>query len=427
MELTLTNVGVWWMQYNLAIINYALMMLQRSYPNSSPELTSTVVSCSLVGAIAGQLTFGYVGQVMGRRKGMIFTLLLSILGAVASAVLPWGVDSVYQVLAACRFVLGVGVGGVYPLSAASAVESSDDELKKSKVVAAVFSFQGVGQLFAPFMAYVLLCLGAEHSIGWRVLLLIGALPGLFVLRQAFQVKEDAPPSTSAPQNAANQADAEDSCRSELWDTLCADALLRRKLFGACASWFLFDLTFYGNVIFTPIILQSTYGWDKHHLSDVALCSLVVAAIALPGNLLTVLVVGKLSFKTIQIMGFLVMALLFLVLGLFFDQLLHFKGLLLGLYALTFFFSNFGPNVGTFCLPAEIFPEDVRVELNGVAAACGKLGAAVGAASFGLIEAQFGVSYLLALSATVSLLGALVTSKCIPAKHYHSSTRERMRA
>ncbi|KAF1774361.1 Major facilitator superfamily domain [Phytophthora cactorum] len=375
--------------YNLAVINYALMMLQRSYPNSSPELRSTVDSCSLVGAIVGQLTFGYVGAVMGRRKGMIFTLLLSILGAVSSALLPWGTDSVYHILAVCRFVLGVGVGGVYPLSAASAVESTDshDELKKSKIVAAVFSFQGIGQLLAPLMAYIMLAMNAQRSIGWRVLLLVGAFPGLFVLRRAFQVKEDLPPS------------------------------LQRKLFGACASWFLFDITFYGNVIFTPIILQDTYGLDKHHFADVALCSLVVAAIALPGNLLTVCIVGKISFKTIQIMGFVVMALLFLALGSFYEQLLDYRGLLLGMYALTFFFSNFGPNVGTFCLPAEIFSEDVRVELNGVAAAAGKLGAAIGAASFGIIEARFGVSYLLALSATVSLLGAFVTYKFIPTKHY----------
>ncbi|ETI32429.1 hypothetical protein, variant [Phytophthora nicotianae CJ01A1] len=382
--------------YNLAVINYALMMLQRSYPNSSPELRSTVDSCSLVGAIVGQLTFGYVGAVMGRRKGMIFTLLLSILGAASSALLPWGTDSVYHVLAACRFVLGVGVGGVYPLSAASAVESthSHDELKKSRIVAAVFSFQGIGQLLAPLMAYIMLAMNAQRTIGWRVLLLVGAFPGLFVLRRAFQVEEDLP-SPVTPPIELRKRDSEVSCRSKLWDKLRESSSLQRKLFGACASWFLFDITFYGNVIFTPIILQDTYGLDKHHFADVALCSLVVAAIALPGNLLTVCIVGKISFKAIQIMGFVVMALLFLALGSFYEQLLDYRGLLL----------------------AEIFSEDVRVELNGVAAAAGKLGAAIGAASFGIVEARFGVSYLLALSATVSLLGALVTYKFIPTKHY----------
>ena len=410
-------------QYNLAVINYALMMLQRSYPDASLELRSTVDACSLVGAIVGQLTFGYVGAIIGRRKGMIFTLLLSILGAAASAILPWGTTSVYQILAASRFVLGVGVGGVYPLSAASAVEATndEDELNKSKIVAAVFSFQGIGQLLAPLMAYIMLAVNAHRAVRWRVLLLVGAFPGLFVLRRAYQVKEHSSLSSSTtPPIGRKRADLEvKACRPKLWDKVKASTSLQRKLFGACASWFLFDVTFYGNVIFTPIILQDTYGLDKHHLADVALCSLVVAAIALPGNLLAVFVVGRLSFRTIQIMGFVAMGLLFLVLGIFYEQLLHYRGLLLGLYALTFFFSNFGPNVCTFCLPAELFAKDVRVELNGVAAATGKLGAAVGAASFGIIEAQFGVSRLLVLSAMVSLLGAFVTYKFIPTKHYTS--------
>ncbi|TDH73678.1 hypothetical protein CCR75_003216 [Bremia lactucae] len=405
--------------YNLAVINYALMMLERSYPDSSPELRSTVDACSLLGAVAGQLTFGYVGAVLGRRQGMILTLLLSILGAASSALLPWGSDSVYYVLAACRFVLGVGVGGVYPLSAASALESNptQNEYHKSKIVAAVFSFQGIGQLLAPLMAYIMLALKLQHSIGWRILLLVGAFPGLFVLRRAFEVKEFTPKSPNTPLKEFNRMDTKGVGRFKLLNKVRNSTSLQRKLFGASASWFLFDVTFYGNIIFTPIILRDTYGLDKHHFGDIALCSLIVAIIALPGNLLAVCVVGKVSFRTIQIVGFLVMSLLFLALGGFYEQLLNYRGLLLNMYALTFFFSNFGPNVGTFCLPAEIFSDDVRVELNGIAAAAGKLGAAIGAASFGIIEARFGVSYLLALSATVSLLGALITYTFIPTKHY----------
>lgn len=420
-DLWIDRLCVW--QYNLAVINYALMMLERSYPDSSPALRSTVDSCSLIGAIVGQLTFGYVGAVVGRKKGMIFTLLLSILGAASSALLPWGSDSVYHTLAACRFVLGVGVGGVYPLSAASAVESthSQNELKTSKIVAAVFSFQGIGQLLAPLMAYIMILFKVQRSIGWRLLLLIGAFPGLFVLRRAFDVKEDLSLLSTTPPIEPKRLNAKGSHRHPLWAKLRDCPSLRQRLFGACASWFFFDVTFYGNIIFTPIILRDTYGMDKHHFADVALCSLIVAAIALPGNLLAVYVVGRTSFKSIQILGFGMMALLFLALGVFYTQLLDCRGLLLGMYALTFFFSNFGPNVGTFCLSAEIFLEDVRVELNGIAAAAGKLGAAVGAASFGLIEARFGVSYLLALSATVSMLGALVTYKFIPSKHYTTST------
>lgn len=390
------------------MINYAVIMIQQTHPAASAELTSLVAACSLGGAILGQLTFGYVGALLGRKKAMILTLLLSIAGAAASALLPYGDAHVYQTLALCRLVLGLGVGGVYPLSATTAAESSSNARKSSKMLAAVFSFQGVGQLLAPLMSFLLLKMDLPKATGWRVLLGAGAFPGLVVLRQAFLAKDaavDQLPVTKAPTHPA----------VDLWSALYRDDDLRRKFIGAALGWFLFDITFYGNVIFTPIILADTYGFDQRHLTSVVLCSILVAAIGLPGYYVAVLFAGKISFRTIQLLGFSMMAVLFLVLGVFYTQLLPYRAVVLTLYALTFFFSNFGPNVSTFSLPAEIFPSEVRVKLNGVAAACGKLGATVGAAAFGMIEDEWGVSHVLVISALVSVLGAIVTHRYIPIK------------
>lgn len=370
-----------------------------------------VVSCSLIGAILGQLTFGYIGDAIGRKRAMCLTLVLSIAGALASAILPWGDDYIYYTLAACRLVLGLGVGGVYPLSASAAIETSHDDMKNSRIVATVFSFQGLGQVLAPLVTCILLLSTIGHSLGWRLLLGAGALPGLFVLQDAFHIKDPCPVHAVV--------DPKPKQEINLWSMLKQDASLRHKLIGACVGWFLFDVTFYGNVIFTPVILEDTYGYNNKHLSDVAFCSLFVALIALPGYFMTILAVGRINFRTIQIMGFSVMTVLFSILGLLYPQLLNMKQVLLTTYALTFFFSNFGPNVSTFCLPAEMFPLDVRVKLNGLAAASGKVGATVGAAIFGMIEHDWGVSYVLMLSAVISLLGAVITYLFIPSKNYHS--------
>jgi PHS family inorganic phosphate transporter-like MFS transporter len=261
------------------------------------------------------------------------------------------------------------------------------------------------------MSYLLLELQVSRAIGWRILLGVGALPGLVVLKQAFNAKE------STEHNPAGKAELNHPA-VDLWSALARDDLLRRKFIGAALGWFLFDITFYGNVIFTPIILADTYGFDQNHLTSVTLCALLVAAIGLPGYYVTIAFVGRMSFRTIQILGFSMMAVLFLVLGVFYTQLLPYRALLLTLYALTFFFSNFGPNVSTFSLPAEIFPSDVRVKLNGIAAACGKLGATVGAAAFGLIEDEWGVSHVLIISALVSALGVIVTHRYIPQRQLH---------
>ncbi|KAI9122642.1 hypothetical protein K1719_006482 [Acacia pycnantha] len=52
------------------------------------------------------------------------------------------------------------------------------------------------------------------------------------------------------------------------------------------------------------------------------------------------------------------------------------------YALTFFFANFGPNATTFIVAVEVFPARFRSTCHGISAASGKLGAIVG--SFGFL-------------------------------------------
>lgn len=78
-----------------------------------------------VGAIAGQLSMGYLGDLIGRTKALFFTLLLASFGGLGSALFSHGSpESIYAIIIMCRFILGIGVGGVYPLSATKAAEDS---------------------------------------------------------------------------------------------------------------------------------------------------------------------------------------------------------------------------------------------------------------------------------------------------------------
>ena len=85
-----------------------------------------------------------------------------------------------------------------------------------------------------------------------------------------------------------------------------------------------------------------------------------------------------------------------------------RALMLLLYGLTFFFSNFGPNSTTFMLPAETFPPNIRSTLSGFSAACGKLGATLGSAAFKPLSEHAGLPATMMCCAAVSLLGLGVT-------------------
>jgi len=83
---------------------------------------------------------------MGRKPAFIITCLLCIMGCIGSACV---VDSpeygVYTQLAAWRFVLGLGVGGEYPLSATITSESTS-KANRGRNLALIFSMQGFGRL-----------------------------------------------------------------------------------------------------------------------------------------------------------------------------------------------------------------------------------------------------------------------------------------
>lgn len=115
--------------YDLFVINLSVDLMSRCEYKSelTSVLKSRIKSMALAGAIVGQLGFGSVADLIGRKWVFIMTCTIVILGSVLSATV---VDSsggfgIFSQLSLWRFLLGVGVGGEYPLSAAVTAESSD--------------------------------------------------------------------------------------------------------------------------------------------------------------------------------------------------------------------------------------------------------------------------------------------------------------
>merc|ERR1719221_2169899 len=194
----------------------------------------------------------------------------------------------------------------------------------------------------------------------------------------------------------------------------------RKLFGCAGGWFLFDITFYGNTLFSPTVLKTVFhqgsgltptigsSIESNQCWQLA----ILALIGLPGYYMATCFMEKLGRKNIQVMGFAAMAVVYALLGIFLDQLQKSAGLLLFVYGLTYFFSNFGPNSTTFILPSESFPEEVRTTLNGFCAACGKTGAAIGASLINPIVSAAGVNVAFYVCASCSVVGLLVSVLCV---------------
>jgi len=107
-----------------------------------------------------------------------------------------------------------------------------------------------------------------------------------------------------------------------------------------------------------------------------------------------------------------MTLLYGALGIGWTSLIHHQALLIILYGGTFFFSNYGPNSITFMLPSLTFSEECRSTLNGICAACGKLGALVGASLFQPLSERLGPQTVMLLCAGLSVFACIVSMICL---------------
>jgi PHS family inorganic phosphate transporter-like MFS transporter len=78
------------------------------------------------------------------------------------------------------------------------------------------------------------------------------------------------------------------------------------------------------------------------------------------------------------------------------------------YGVSYFFTEFGPNMTTFVLPSEVFPVSMRATGHGISAGIGKLGAFIGVFLFPLLQTSLGLRGTLLLTAAVSVLGYALT-------------------
>jgi PHS family inorganic phosphate transporter-like MFS transporter len=81
-------------------------------------------------------------------------------------------------------------------------------------------------------------------------------------------------------------------------------------------------------------------------------------------------------KSMQIMGFSMIATVYLIAALMLRNSIIIPMAILALYGIAQFFTNVGPNVTTFIMPTEVFPTRYRTTGHGIAAGSGKLGAAL---------------------------------------------------
>ena len=181
---SLATVGLVFDGYDLVVYGTVVSTFLRD-PSQigevTPALAGALGSYALVGVLVGALMAGSVGDIIGRRKVMLFSYAWFSVGmgvtAMTSSVGAFGL---------LRFVTGLGVGALVATTGAIVSEYAPPG-RKNLCNAITYCGVPAGSLVAALLAILLL-----GAIGWRGMFWIGALPLVTLLPLAVLKMPESP-------------------------------------------------------------------------------------------------------------------------------------------------------------------------------------------------------------------------------------------
>ncbi|KAK5991350.1 Repressible high-affinity phosphate permease [Cladobotryum mycophilum] len=377
------------------------------------------------GIVLGMIIFGRAADAFGRRRMYGIELVIVIIGTFCCALAaPSPTISASGLLVFWRVLMGVGIGGDYPLSSVITSEFAPTRWRGA-MMAAVFSMQGFGQLLASIIALITTVAFKDSYINipneaacdhacqaaadrsWRIIVGVGAIPACFALyyritipetpRYTFDIEHDVEKAdadikayvsskSKSEYNAAKRGTAFLNGNLEVprasWsDVACYFGEWNnfKVLIGTTMSWFFLDLAYYGLGLNNPMVLHAigyATGSTLYHKIYNQTVGMIILACAgsIPGYWTAVFTIDTIGRKPLQIIGFALLTILFCILGFKLHDLS--ETTMLVLFVIGQFLFNAGPNTTTFIVPGECFPTRYRSTGHGISAAMGKLGAIV---------------------------------------------------
>ena len=107
----ISGMGFFTDAYDLFVIGTVAALVKVQW-NLSTTQTSWVTGAAILGAFIGAFVFGRIADIFGRKVVYTTVAAIMIVGAIASALAPS-----FLFLVFARLILGLGIGGDYPVSA----------------------------------------------------------------------------------------------------------------------------------------------------------------------------------------------------------------------------------------------------------------------------------------------------------------------
>jgi MFS family permease len=366
---------------SMDVMLYAMVLpaVQREMHLTS-SMSGAMMSATLVAAAVGGIFFGWFADRMGRTRALNASMLLYSI-----ATMLCGFTHTALALAACRILLGLGMGGEWA-SGAALVAESFPAAHRGKALAFVQSFWAIGYALGAAITALLL-----PHFGWRAVFFAGVAPAVLTLWVRHSVVE-APAFLEARQ--ANPSPKAIFRTPLLRGTLVCATMNAATLF---AWWGLFT--------WTPRFLSMPVAAGGHGLSIVNTSAWTI--VMQTGTFLGYISFGSIAERFGQkrtYIGYLVIAAITVPIfaSVASARLLLLLGPIVGFFG-TGYFSGFS------VIASELFPTHLRATAMGFVYNIGRIASAVAPFAIGLIADRHGLGAALSLTSGAFLAAALIAT------------------
>jgi len=388
--------------YDLTIIAVALPLLIKHWQLTS-GMQSLLVSSAIIGSFIGAAWLGRLTDHFGRKAMYVVDLLAFVVFAALTAFS----QSTWQLIL-FRFLLGIGIGADYPISATLVAEFSSRQ-RRGQHSTFLGAMWFVGAVAAYIIGLACLPLGTD---AWRYMFGIGAVFALVI----FFFRMTLPESPRWLQSKGRHEEAEAVMLKVTGKTvtlaserdtrvslgyLFSRRLVRRTVF-VLGFWFCYATAYYGISMYAPTIISPV----SHGSRALTLAgSGSIALLGLIGALIGMNLVDRWGRRPLLITSFAGLAAALFILALNSTPTFTF---LVVLFSCAVLFANSGGGILNFVYPTELFPTHVRAGASGLATSVSRIGSILGVLVFPNFVAWWGISAALWFFFVIASLGLIIS-------------------
>lgn len=364
--------GFGWMfdAMDVALLSFIMVALRQEWGLSAEE-AGLLGTGNLVGMALGAFIGGFLADRIGRKPIFLLTLLLFGAASLASAFATG-----FLSMLLFRFLMGLGLGAELPVASTLVNEFAPAE-KRGRTVVLLESFWAVGWIAAAVISYFII-----PVYGWRIAVIIGALPIVYAL---FARK-------SIPESPQFHHRAEKVPLKKIWTAH------QRETLTLWVVWFAITFAYYGMFLWMPSVLV-----DKGFTMIKSFQYVLIMTLAqLPGYFAAAYLVEKWGRKQ-TLATFLFMT---GVMAFAFGQSSGTAGLLTTGALLSFF--NLGAWGALYAYTPENYPTPLRATGSGFASGVGRIGSIIAPYLVGYFSAHhYGYSFIFSMFTVVLVVGTIV--------------------